>query len=164
VPSLSRHALARFRIREKGIVMFLDVALRAGPLTLSALKCPGAGLSAAWGRPASLTCSDRAGGRLRWYPTRIRPQIGRNGRVPFSRILDVKLRSAALAISIAATPRRRRRPRVAPHPAQRAHHTAGASRARRFTASWLTGECNRFTVSPLQARSQRQTNHRVRNF
>jgi hypothetical protein len=33
----------------------------------------------------------------------------------------------------------RRRPRVAPHPAQRAHHAARASRARRFTARRLTG-------------------------
>jgi hypothetical protein len=39
----------------------------------------------------------------------------------------------------AATRRHPRRPRVAPHPAQRAHHAARASRARRFTASWLTG-------------------------
>ena len=43
----------------------------------------------------------------------------------------------------AATPRRRRRPRVAPHTAQRAHHAARNSRARRFTASGLTGLLDR---------------------
>ena len=54
----------------------------------------------------------------------------------------------------AATPRRRRRPRVAPHPAQRAHHAAGASRARKFTASWLTGAMSAGTYALPSASPQ----------